>query len=113
MMTRAIIFDYGDVLDALDDPQPWVANLESLAAELGMGVSELWDLFYTTDPWQKVKRGQITVPEYLDALLTPLGVEGAAEHLKVAARLAQGHEKVHAEMDTLLRELKPQYKLAI
>ncbi len=113
MTTRAVIFDYGNVLDVLDDMQPWYANRDSLGAQLGMTGEELWNWLYYTEPWQRLKRGQISVDEYWDALLRPFGITDHSAQMAFPTKLNQGREKVHPEMIALLRDLKPHYRLAL
>jgi epoxide hydrolase-like predicted phosphatase len=113
MTTRALIFDYGNVLDIVDDMQPWLAKRDMMAAPFGMSGEELWNLIYYTEPWQKLKRGQISVDEFWDAILRPLGITDHAAQMAFADRLVQGRDKVHPEMAALLRELKPHYRLAL
>jgi epoxide hydrolase-like predicted phosphatase len=111
--TRALIFDYGNVLDAVDDLAPWQANRETIAARLGLTGDALWQLFYGTESWEQVKRGRITPDEYYHAVLSPLGVADRAAQADLVARLMAGHDKVHPAMAALLRELKPRYRLAL
>jgi epoxide hydrolase-like predicted phosphatase len=113
MTTRALIFDYGNVLDIVDDMQPWLTKRDSLAASLGMSGQELWDYLYYTEPWQKLKRGQMSNDEYWDTLLRPLGVSDRDAQMTFAQKLVEGRDKVHPEMVRLLRELKPHYRLAL
>jgi len=111
--TRALIFDYGNVLDIVDDMQPWLSKRDAMANPFGMTGEEMWNLIYYTEPWQKLKRGQITVDEFWDAILRPLGVTDHAAQMEFAVRLVEGRDKVHPEMAALLRELKPHYRLAL
>ncbi len=113
MTTRALIFDYGNVLDVVDDLEPWIAKRDVMAARFGLTGDALWDLFYHTEPWQKLKRGQITSDEYWNALLSPLGLVDSAAQAEFVSRLMEGHDKVHPAMAALLRELKPHYRLAL
>lgn len=113
MMTRAIIFDYGNVLDVTDEMERWLAKRDEVAAPLGMTGAELWNLLYYTEPWQKVKRGQISEGEFLEMALGPLGIKGRPAQDEFMVRLIEGRDKVHPDMAALLRELKPQYRLGL
>ncbi len=113
MTTRALIFDYGNVLDVVDDMQPWLTKRDMLAAGFSMTGQELWDYLYYTEPWQKLKRGQMSNEDFWDALLRPLGVVDREAQMAFAHKLVEGREKVHPEMVRLLRELKRHYRLAL
>jgi epoxide hydrolase-like predicted phosphatase len=113
MSTRAIIFDYGNVLDIPMEWQAWLDQREKIAARLGLTGDALWSVFYRGDEWQKVKRGQITVEEYYDTLLRPLGFSDAAAQIAFVDEIFAGRDKIHPEMVKLLHELRPLYKLAL
>jgi putative hydrolase of the HAD superfamily len=113
MTTRAIIFDFGNVLDVVDDMQPWLEKREMLASQVGMTGEQLWEHLYYTDPWQKVKRGQISVEEFHDRILRPLGIVEAQAQSEYMTRLKEGRDKVHPGMAALLNELKPRYRLGL
>jgi putative hydrolase of the HAD superfamily len=113
MTTRAIIFDYGNVLDVVDDMQSWLDKREMLATQVGMTGDQLWEHLYYTDPWQKVKRGQIPVEEFHDRILRPLGIVEAQAQSDYMVRLKEGRDKVHPGMAALLYELKPHYRLGL
>ncbi len=113
MMIRALIFDYGDVLDTVDDINPWLARREQLAAQFTMTGEKMWEYFYLTEPWQLVKKGRISVQEFWDRLLSPLGITDPQAQSDFVGRLFEGREKVHTDMASLLHELRPHYKLAL
>ncbi len=113
MTTKAIIFDYGNVLDVVEDLRPWHDQRDQLAAPFGLNGEQLWNLLYYTDPWQQVKRGQITREAFWDAILRPLGLPDPAAQKEFMIRLMSGHDKVNPAMTDLLRELKPHYRLAL
>ncbi len=113
MKPQALIFDYGNVLDYLDDPRPWQAVRDRLAARLGMTGAQMWQLLYYTDPWQKVKRGQISVEEYRDLVLRPYGVTDRSAQAQFFDALFEHYGHVNPQMASLLHELKPNYRLAI
>jgi putative hydrolase of the HAD superfamily len=113
MTTRAIIFDFGNVLDVVDDMQPWLEKREMLASQVGMTGDQLWEHLYYTDPWQKVKRGQISVEEFHDRILRPLGIVETQAQSEYMTRLKEGRDKVHPGMAALLSELKPHYRLGL
>jgi putative hydrolase of the HAD superfamily len=113
MTTKAIIFDYGNVLDVVEDLRPWHAQRNQLAAPFGLTGEQLWNLLYYTDPWQQVKRGLITREAFWDAILRPLGLPEPEAQREFMIRLMSGHDRVNPAMVDLLRELKPHYRLAL
>lgn len=113
MTIRALIFDLGNVLDVLDDPAPWHARREAMAARLGLTGSDMWEQFYHSEPWELVKRGKITYPEYWDRLLSPLGLGDKDAQAAFVAELFEGVDQIHPTMRALLQELKPHYRLGL
>jgi epoxide hydrolase-like predicted phosphatase len=113
MTIRALIFDYGDVLDTLDDIKPWLDRRDQLAAQFDLTGDAMWQQFYTAEPWQLVKKGRITNAEFWNRTLSPFGIIDPQAQAAFVAQLFEGRERVHSEMADLLRELKPRYKLAI
>jgi epoxide hydrolase-like predicted phosphatase len=110
---RAIIFDFGSVLDFDDNETQWLARRDKIASELGMSGEEMWSLFYKTDPWQQVKKGKIAYPEFWKLILTPLGIVENEAQKAFVDRLFEGRDHIHSEMNTIVRALKPHYKLAV
>ncbi len=113
MTIQAVIFDLGNVLDVLDDPPPWLARRDAMAARFGMTGEAMWELLYHTEPWQLVKTGKITELEFWDRVLSPLGVTDKAVQSAFIAELFEGHDQVNPTMRALLHELKPHYRLAL
>src|SRR5258708_9118384 len=113
MGVHAIIFDYGNVLDHVDDPTPWLARRDSVAARFNMSGEAFWDLLYQTEPWQECKRGRMTYSAFWDAILRPLGVTDVAQQASLVGDLYNGRDKMNAEMVGLLREIKPHYRLGV
>ncbi len=113
MVTRALIFDYGNVLDHVDDPQPWLDRRAEAAAQFNMTSDEFFELLYHSDPWQECKRGRITYTEFWNRILSPLGITDPAAQADFVARLHEGRDWINPEMEALVRELKPHYLLAV
>ena len=113
MTPSAIIFDFGNVLDHVDDPAPMLARREGLAARLNVSGDKLWSLLYNTEAWELVKRGKITRADYLNRVFGPLGLTDSASQSAFAAQLVEGRHAIHADMLALLLALKPRYRLAI
>jgi putative hydrolase of the HAD superfamily len=113
MSIRALIFDYGNVLDHVDDPQPWLDKRAAAAAQFNMTADEFFGLLYNTDPWQECKRGRITYKEFWNRILSPLGITDPAAQDEFAAKLYEGRDWINPDMAALIRELKPHYRLAV
>src|SRR5258708_31155919 len=111
MGVHAIIFDYGNVLDHVDDPTPWLARRDSVAARFNMSGQAFWDLLYQTEPWQECKRGRITYAAFWDAVLSPLGMTDPREQAALEETLFAERDQMNAEMVNLLHDLKPHYRL--
>jgi epoxide hydrolase-like predicted phosphatase len=112
-ITKAIIFDFGNVLDHDDQHAEWLTRRDALAAPLKLSGQALWNHIYCGDEWQDVKHGRITNAEFWDRVLSKLGITDRADQEHFVARLFEGHDKVHPDMAALLRELRPHYKLAL
>ncbi len=113
MNTKAIIFDFGDVIDVLDDKQAWLDVREAVAAQLGMTGEEMWRLFYKNPLWEQVKRGHITNEDYWDGILRPFGYTNRTAQQAFIDKLFEKRADINADMVALLHELKPHYRLAI
>ncbi|MEP7284567.1 MAG: HAD family phosphatase [Chloroflexota bacterium] len=113
MTTQAIIFDFGNVLDFYEELEAWNTRRDALAAQFNLSGKKMWDVFYQGAPWQEVKKGRISYPEFWDRTLTPLGMTDPAAQADFVARLFEGRVQIHPSMEALLRELKPHYRLAI
>jgi epoxide hydrolase-like predicted phosphatase len=110
---KAIVFDYGEVINVAADAELYKNTLINAAAALNLTSQQLWDLMYTTDEWQQVKRGRISVAHYYNSILSPYGITDATEQHAYMVNLFGVLDRVHPEMAQLVRELKPRYKLAI
>ncbi|HVO41139.1 MAG TPA: HAD family phosphatase [Aggregatilineales bacterium] len=113
MTIRAIIFDFGDVLDTLEDQDPWLAQREAAAARLGMTGESLWNYLYSNPLWEQVKRGQIPNSVYWDGILRPHGITDPAAQAAYVAELFKDRARLHPQMLALLRDLRPRYQLAM
>jgi putative hydrolase of the HAD superfamily len=112
-MIRAIIFDYGNVLDIPDDWETWLAHREAMAARYGLTGKELSARIFQSEAWQQVKRGHIPFEAYLDAIFRPLGLTDPAAQAACLDEFFDGRLRIHPEMRALLHELKPRYRLSV
>jgi epoxide hydrolase-like predicted phosphatase len=114
MTTRAVIFDFGNVLDYDEHYDQWLEFRDNLVKEhFNMGGHDFWCLAYQTDPWQRTKKGKLSYEDFWNEVLTPLGMTDRLKQQKFIERLFEGRDKVHPDMDRLVRELRPHYQLAI
>lgn len=109
---QAVIFDVGGVLDAPADRVQADRAIGQVAAELGMELDEMWDLFYRTETWKLARTGQITDKEFWHRNLSPFGITDPSEQAVLAQRL-MACKKVVRPMRDLLAELFPRTRLAI
>jgi putative hydrolase of the HAD superfamily len=111
---RAIIFDFGDVLDTLDDRTSWNAQKNAAAGTLGFPNGDaLWEYLYKNPLWEQVKRGQITNEAYWNGILSPYHITDPKARDAYVAALFKDRAYIHPQMLALLHELKPHYKLAM
>jgi putative hydrolase of the HAD superfamily len=112
-MIKAIIFDYGNVLDIPDDWATWLAHRDAMAARYGLTGEGLDACIFQSEAWQQVKRGRITFEAYLGAVFGPLGLTDPAAQAACLDEFFKGRLRVHPVMRALLQELKPRYRLSI
>src|SRR5438270_9665111 len=113
MITKAIIFDFGDVIDVPEDREAWLNQRNAVATQLGMTGEEMWRVFYKSPFWEQVKRGKITNEAYWDNILRPFGLVDSAAQQTFIDKLFEGRTVIHPDMVALLYELKPHYRLAV
>jgi HAD superfamily hydrolase (TIGR01509 family) len=111
--TTTLIFDYGNVLDIPDDWAAWQVHLEAYGAQFGLTGKEINARIYHSEQWQLVKVGKIPYAEYLNAIFAPLGHTDPAKQVTLIGQYHTGRNRIHPEMLTLLRQLKPYYRLAV
>ncbi|MFQ3536329.1 MAG: HAD family phosphatase [Aggregatilineales bacterium] len=111
--TKALIFDFGNVLDIPDDWETWLAQRQALAAPFGLSGEALWYALYHSEAWQQVKVGAISYETYLEEALAPLNLPDHAARLTFVKHLFAGRDRVHPEMMAILQALKPHYRLAL
>jgi putative hydrolase of the HAD superfamily len=112
-MLKAVIFDFGNVLDYVDDAAAWEAHVDQMARTVGLTGQALWQHLYDSSAWQAVKRGRITPADFWRVTLTPFGITDHHAQQQFAAKLLGARDAVHPAMLKLLHELRPHYKLAV
>ena len=108
MFIKAIIFDYDGVLTNRGArPQQYAAA----AAELGLSVEELEGRLWDTEPWQLVKRGQMSDAEFWQRVLPLIGMAPADAPYGPLAFLLQ--EDLDEDVVGIVRQLKGRTALAL
>jgi epoxide hydrolase-like predicted phosphatase len=113
IVTKAILFDYGSVIEGPLDQAGFEADLAALAQRYGFSTGqELWNHLYVCDAWEQAKRGQMTREEYWIERLAALGIHDQEQRELFKVRLHR-NRGILAEMPPLLRELRERYRLAV
>jgi HAD superfamily hydrolase (TIGR01509 family) len=112
-LPKAILFDYGNVIEGPLDEEGFDADLASLAQEHGFESGrDLWHHFYICDAWEQAKRGRMERDAYWTDRLTVLGIITAQAQEQFKRRMHR-HRGLRPEMRDLLIELKKCYRLAV
>jgi epoxide hydrolase-like predicted phosphatase len=112
-LPKAILFDYGSVIEGPLDEEGFEADLAALAQEHGFESGrDLWHHFYICDAWERAKRGQITRDAYWVDRLNALGINDAEAQGQFKQRMHR-NRGLRPEMRDLLIELKQHYRLAV
>lgn len=113
MTIRAILFDYGQVLNVPAD-EGWTGQHRAkLAERLGLTAGELWPYLFEGEAAQKWMTGRLTWDEFWVEVLRPAGITDPAEAAAFGDEVFKGGEQVNPAMSALLAELKGRYKLAV
>jgi putative hydrolase of the HAD superfamily len=113
MTIRAIIFDFGQVLNAPEDAAADVARRAQLAGLLGVSPAELWPVLFEGEAARKWMTGNLSWDGFWREVLAPAGIVDPVEIARFADAVFAGGERIHPEMMALLHELKGRYKLAV
>jgi putative hydrolase of the HAD superfamily len=113
MNIKAIIFDFGEVLNAPVDPALTAERLEGLARRLDLQADELWPYLFESEESQLWMTGQMDWDGFWTAVLEPRGIKDPDEKRVFAEEVFADHKHLHPEMVKLLKELKGRYKLAV
>lgn len=113
MTIKAIIFDYGQVLNAPENPQESAARRARLAKQLGMEPSELWPYLFEGEAGRKWMTGRLTWDDFWEAVLGPKGISDPAEIEAFSGAVFADADELHPDMISLLAELRGRYKLAV
>jgi epoxide hydrolase-like predicted phosphatase len=113
MTIRAILFDYGQVLNAPADEQWMSRHRTRLAERLNVAADDLWPYLFEGEAAQKWMTGRLSWDEFWVEVLRPAGITDPAEVAVFAHEVFKGGEQINPEMRALLAELKGRYKLAV
>lgn len=110
---KAIIFDFGGVLNCPDDKAAWNARLDQIAGEYGWPSGyEFWQYLFVCDAWKQSERGIITEQDFWMDRLGPLGLKTVTEQQAFWDRIYAG-EEIHPVMLRILEQLHGRYTLAV
>lgn len=113
-VTQAVIFDFGSVLHLPIDPQAFKATLKAMAAEHGFEKGgHLWGHIYTSEAWERAKRGQMTEDAFWADRLGALGIKGAGAVKAFRERLFEHAPGIHPAMRQLVYDLQGKVRLAV
>lgn len=113
MRIKAIIFDFGEVLNVHEDPLADEAHREKLARRLNLEPDQVWPYLFEGPSAQKWMSGQIQRDEFWKEVLAPRGITEPAEVADFADFVFEGRDRLNPEMASLIIELKRRYKLAV
>lgn len=113
MTIKAIIFDYGQVLNAPVDTEYNADRRSRLAKILDLETEELWPYLFEGEPAHRWMTGQLDWDGYWRAVLKPRGITDPDEIESFARDVFEGNNVLHPDMVELLFELRGRYKLAV
>jgi putative hydrolase of the HAD superfamily len=115
MTIKAIIFDFGQVLNAPVDPAGDRARRRELAARLRLPAEALWPHLFESDAARRWMTGRLDWDGFWREVLAPAGIVDPAEVAAFAHSVFAGGERLHPDMVALLAELrgKGRYRLAV
>lgn len=113
MSIKAIIFDFGQVLNEPEDTVASRAHRAQLARRLDLEPAELWPYLFEGEAARQWLTGRMTWNEFWTAVLEPRGIDDAAEIEAFAEEIFAETGQISEQMVSLLQELKGKYKLAV
>ncbi|HET6446837.1 MAG TPA: HAD-IA family hydrolase [candidate division Zixibacteria bacterium] len=113
MSIKAIIFDFGEVLNATVDPEAEAERRKDLAVALGLEEGELWPYLFESEASVLWMTGQLDWDGFWEAVLEPRGITDPEAIRSFAGEVFEGEDEIHPEMIQLLNTLKGNYKLAV
>jgi putative hydrolase of the HAD superfamily len=113
MQIKAIIFDFGQVLNAPENPVEVRAERAQLAARLGLEPSDLWTYLFEGEPGRAWMTGRISQPEFWRQVLAPRGINDPMEAEAFGRAVFAHTYEMNSDMLALLEELQGHYLLAV
>jgi glucose-1-phosphatase len=110
---KAIIFDFGQVLNAAVDVVAINAHRAEMARKLGLSPEELWPYLFTGELALAWMSGRITPEQFWTRVLAAKGIRDPQAVAAFAEDIFKGSEQIHPEMAALLQELHGRYQLAV
>ncbi|WP_376789080.1 HAD family hydrolase [Thermoflexus sp.] len=107
-MHRAVIVDFGGVLVRSEDPSP----REALAREFGLAVEDLEQLIFASDLSLRAQRGELSEPEFWQAMGERLGIRSPERIQQVRQRFFAG-DRLNVPLVEALRQWKGQVALGL
>ncbi len=104
---RAVIFDFGGVLVRMVDDRP----RQQLASQLGVTLSRLDELVFSSLSAQQASRGEITVDMHWEEVRKALHIE--PEAMPAFLDKYWSADDVNWELLDYIRKLKPAYKIGL
>jgi epoxide hydrolase-like predicted phosphatase len=104
---RAVIFDFGGVLVRMVDDNP----RQQLASQLGVTLSRLDELVFSSQSAQQASRGEITVDMHWEEVRKALHIE--PETMPAFLEQYWSADDVNWELLEYIRKLKPAYKIGL
>jgi epoxide hydrolase-like predicted phosphatase len=104
---KAVVFDFGGVLVRMVDERP----RKELADRLGVSLSSLDELVFSSESAQKASRGEFTVEQHWQAVGQALGIPSR----EMPAFLEQywSADDVNWRLLDYIRNLRPRYKVGL
>jgi epoxide hydrolase-like predicted phosphatase len=113
MTIKAIILDFGQVLNVAVDGRADAANRARLAELLDVPPGELWSHLFESEAARQWMTGRLTWDEFWRVSLAPAGITDPERIVAFADAVFVGGERAHPDMVALLAELKGRYRLAV
>ena len=113
MTIRAIIFDYGEVLNATANKEEVAAIRAEAAARLGVSPEQLWSYLFDREASKQWMTGKLTWDEFWTEVLAPHGISDPEEVQEFSRRVLPKTKHLNPDMVRLLDDLKGRYALAI
>jgi len=113
MTIKAIVFDFGEVLNAPIDPERAEERRDRLAARLGLKPDDLWSYLFDSEASKLWMTGRLDWDGFWRSTLEPRGIEDPEEIRDFTEEVFEDHDVLHPDMVELTARLKGRYKLAV